>query len=73
MHISDLSMHRKPQLAQRGPTERLGVGKETPREMLWCTEWSSPVARATTIQYQAPERGWSFGLVLVSPGTHYNN
>jgi hypothetical protein len=40
--MSDLPMHRKPELARRGPTERLGVGKETPREMLWCTELLSP-------------------------------
>jgi len=48
-------MHKKPELARMGSTERLGVGEETPAEVLWCAEWSSPVATATTIQHQAPE------------------
>jgi len=48
-------MRRKPEMAQRGPTLRLGVGNATPREMLWCADWSSPVATAKTIQNQAPE------------------
>jgi len=60
MHISDVSMHSKPELALRGLTERLGVGNAMPREVLWCAEWASPVATATTIQNQAPKRGWSF-------------
>jgi len=34
MHISDVSMHRKPELMWRELTERLGVGKATPREVL---------------------------------------
>jgi hypothetical protein len=53
-------MNRKPELAWRGSTERLGMGKATPGEVLWRTEWASPVATATTIQNQTPERGWSF-------------
>jgi len=57
MHISDLLMHKKPELAWRGQTERLGVGKAMPQEMLRCAEWLSPVATAMTIQNQAPERG----------------
>jgi len=40
--------------------ERLGVGKEMPREVLWPAEWVSAVATAMTIQDQAPKRGWSF-------------
>jgi len=60
MHFSDLSMDRKPELVQRGLTERLGVGNATPREELWCAEGSSPVATSMTIRNQAPERGWSF-------------
>jgi len=55
MHISDLSMHRQPELVWMIPTERLGVGKAMPREVLGCTEWLSPVATAMTIQNQAPE------------------
>jgi len=53
-------MHREPELAQRGLTERLGVAKAMLREMLWCAEWSSPMATATTIQNQAPEQGLRF-------------
>jgi hypothetical protein len=34
MHISDVSMHREPMLAQRVLTERLGVGDEMPGEVL---------------------------------------
>ena len=60
MHISDVLMKRKPELAWRGPTERLGMGKATPREVLWRAEWASPVATAKTIQNQTPKRGWSF-------------
>jgi hypothetical protein len=53
-------MNRKAELVQKEPAERLGVGKATPREMLQCAEWLSPVATATTIQNQPPEQGWSF-------------
>jgi hypothetical protein len=60
MHISDVSIHRKPKIARRVSTERLGVGKATPGEVFWRTEWVSPVATATTIQNSAPKRGWSF-------------
>jgi len=60
MHIPDVSMYRKPELARRGSTERLGGGKATLREVLWCAEWASPVATAMTIQNQAPKCGWSF-------------
>jgi len=59
MHISDVSMHRKPELAWRYSTERLGVGEATPEEVLWCTEWVSPVSTAMTIQNQAAKPGWS--------------
>jgi len=59
MHISDVWMHRKPALVWRESTEPLGVGKETPAEVLCCGELASPVATATTIQNQAPKRGWS--------------
>jgi hypothetical protein len=52
-------MRRKPVLARRGLTERLGVGKATPGVVLWRAEWASPVATATTIQNQAPKGGWS--------------
>jgi hypothetical protein len=55
MHISDLSMHNKPELARRGPTESLGVGNSKRREMLWFAEWSSPVATAMTSENQPPE------------------
>jgi len=71
-NIWDMSMHRKPELARRGSMERLGVGTATPREVLWCAEWASAVATATTIQDQAPKQGWSFCRVLVSPGYHHN-
>ena len=53
-------MHRKPELVRRGLTERLGVGKATPTEVLWRAEWASAMATATTIHDQAPERGWIF-------------
>jgi len=72
MHIPDLSMDRKPELAWRGLTEPLGVGKATPREMIWCAEWLSLMGTETTIQNQVPERGWTFRWVLVSPGAHHN-
>jgi len=61
MHISDVAIHRKPEQAQRAPTEWLGVGKAMPGEVLWRAEWASPVATATTIQNLAPELRWSFG------------
>jgi hypothetical protein len=60
MHISDGSMHRKPELARSGSTVRLGVGKTMPEEVFWRTEWASPMATAMTIQNQTPKRGWSF-------------
>jgi len=47
-------------VAQREPTERLGVGKAMPGEMLWYTELTSPVATASTIQNQPREQGQSF-------------
>jgi hypothetical protein len=59
-NISDVGMHKKPVLAWRGSMEHLGVGKATPREDIWCTEWPSSMAIATTIQYQTAKRGWSF-------------
>jgi len=62
----------KPELAQRGSMERLGVRKAMPREVLWHAQWASPVATATTIQNQAPKQGRSFGQVMVSPGAHHN-
>ena len=51
-------MHRKPELALRGLTEGLGMGKATPRELLWHAEWASPVATAMAIENQTPKRGW---------------
>jgi hypothetical protein len=33
MHIADMAMHRKPELAQRGSRERLGVGIAIPGEV----------------------------------------
>jgi len=65
-------MHRKPELAQRGLTERLGVGIAMPGEVLWHAEWASPVATAMTIHNQTPYRGCSFHCKLVSPGGHHN-
>jgi hypothetical protein len=53
-------MHRKPELTRWGSTERLGVGKATPEEVLWRAEWASSVPTAMTIQNQTPKRGWSF-------------
>jgi hypothetical protein len=53
-------MHRKTELARRGSMELLGMGKATPGEVLWRTEWVSLVATATTIQNPTPKRGWSF-------------
>jgi len=53
-------MNRKPELARRGSTEQLGVGKAMPGEVLWHTEQPSPVATATTIQNHTPQGGWSF-------------
>jgi len=55
MHIWDGLMHRKPELAWRGSTEQLGVGKPMLGEVLYCAEWVCPMATATTIQYQAPK------------------
>ena len=72
MNIPYVSMHTKPELAQRVVPERLGVGNAMPKEELWRAEWVSPVATATTIQNQAPKWGWSFRWVLVSPGAHHN-
>jgi len=60
MHISDVSMNRKSELALRGSMEPLGVGEAMPGEVLWRAEWASPMATATTIQNQAPTPGWSF-------------
>ena len=72
MHISDVSMHRKPELVRRGSMERLGVSEVTPGEVFWHAEWVSPVATTTTIQKQAPKLGWSFRCILVSPGAPHN-
>jgi len=58
--MSDVSMHRKQELAQRVSQKQQGVGNATPREEICRTEWASPVATALTIQNQAPEQGWSF-------------
>jgi hypothetical protein len=65
-------MHRKPELVRRGLTERLGMGKATPGEVLWRAEWASSVATAMSIQNQTPKPGRSFRSVLVSPGAHLN-
>jgi hypothetical protein len=72
MHISDVSLHRKLELAWKRLTERLGLGKATPGEVLWRAEWESPVATATTSQNQTRKRGWILRWVLVSPGAHHN-
>jgi hypothetical protein len=45
-------MHRKPELPRRESMERVGVGKETPGEVLWRAELASPVATAMNIQSQ---------------------
>jgi hypothetical protein len=54
-----VSMYRKPELARRGSTERLGMGKATRGEVLWHAEWVSPVATAMTIENETPKGGWS--------------
>ena len=69
--ISDLSMHRKPELARRVSTERLGVGNAMAGELSWHTKWVSPVATATTIENQTPKQEWSFRCVLGSPGAQH--
>jgi hypothetical protein len=48
------------------------VGKAMPTEVLWRTEWASPVATAMTIQNQAPKQEWSFRLVLVVARAKHN-
>jgi hypothetical protein len=58
MHISDVSMHMKAELAQGASTQQLGVGKATPREVLRCAEWNSPMATAVTIHNQTLKRAW---------------
>jgi len=73
IHISDLSMHRKPVLARRGPTEPFSVGKAMCGNVSWRTKWLSPVATATTIPNPAPEQRWSCCWVLVSPVSHHNS
>ena len=65
-------MHRKPELAQRGSTERLGVGKTMPGEVLWRAEWASPVGTDMTIQNLTPKQGRSFRWVLVSSCAPHN-
>jgi len=60
MHISDGSMHRKPELALSGSTEPLGVGKATPSEVLLRPERASSLATVMTIHNQTPKPGWSF-------------
>jgi len=55
-----MSMHKKTRLAWRGSFERPGVGKAMTWEVLWHTEWESPMSTAMTIQNQTPQRGWSF-------------
>jgi len=72
MHISDMSMLRMPQLAQRGSTARLGMDKAMPAKVLGRAQWATPVATARTIQNRTPKQEWSFPLVLVSPGPHCN-
>ena len=54
MNNSDVAMHRKTKLARSGSTEQPGVGKASPRELLWHAELVSPVATAITIQNQTP-------------------
>jgi hypothetical protein len=66
-----VSIHRKPELAQRRSSDRLPVGKDSPRKELWHTEWASPIATTRTIQNQAPQCGWSFRWVLFSPAAEH--
>jgi len=60
-------MHRKPDLARRGSTERLGVGKATPREGFWRAEWASAVATATTIQEKLQNEDGAFVEYWLAP------
>jgi len=58
--------------AWRGLMERLGVCQTTLGEVVLRTKWASRRETGTTIQDQAPKRGWSFRSVLVSPSAHHN-
>jgi len=60
MHISDVSMHRKPEVLRMGSTEQLHMAIAMPWEVLWRAEWASPVATATTVQNQTPKQGLNF-------------
>jgi len=71
-HISEVSMHSKPVLAQSGSTEQVRVGKATPGEVLWRAEWATPMATALTVPNRTPKWGWSFRWVLVSAGAHHS-
>jgi len=53
-------MHRKPELAWRESTERLGVGKAKPREVLWRAEWRLPwqLQRLFKIKLQNEDRAF---------------
>jgi hypothetical protein len=57
-------MHRKPELVRRGSTQRLGVGKAIPREVLRRTEWVSAVA---TVALQVFSVGNIVGCTHVIP------
>jgi hypothetical protein len=46
---------------QRRLVDRQGVGNETAGQVLWRTEWVTPMTTTTTIPNQAPDRCWSFG------------
>jgi hypothetical protein len=72
MHISDLSMQMKTELARSGSTEPLGVGNATPGEVLWRAKWASLKATATLSKNQSPNGGLSFCCVLGSIGAHQN-
>ena len=52
-------MHRNPEPAGRVLTEQLGVGEAMPAVVYWPDERVSPVATATTIQYQTAKQVWS--------------
>jgi len=71
-NISNGSMERKPGLEWRGSMAWLGLGNAMPAEVLWHAEWASPVTTVTTIQNQAPKKGFSWRRVPVSTGAHHN-
>jgi len=78
MHISDVSMHRKLELAPRASLERVGVGNRTPGEAFWYSEWVSPVVTATLIQINLQNEDGAYieywlGLALTSIPENWGN